>query len=97
MELLKFYGIPWNLPNDTEKFHGIPWNCKELLASSIPWNCKILISINFIIRDVYFAVCCMISCDYVSANTLLVEILRYHYSIEALYTYRNAHGNYFLS
>ena len=77
MELLKFHGIPWNLPYDLEKFHGIPWNSMELLAR-IPWNCKILISINSIIREVYFTVSCMVSCYFISGNPLVVEILRYH-------------------
>ena len=54
----------------------------ELLASSmefhgIPWNCEILILINFIIGEVYFTVCCMISCNYISDNPLVVEIFRY--------------------
>ena len=65
MELLKFHGIPWNLPYDLEKFHGIPWNC------------KILILINFIIREVYFTVFCVISCYFILGNPLVVEILRY--------------------
>ena len=53
---VKFNGIPWNLPYDPEKFHGIPWNC------------KILILINFIICEVYFTVCCIISCYHTSGN-----------------------------
>ena len=65
MELSKFHGIPWNCPFDLEKFHGIPWNC------------EILILINFIIGEVYFIVCCMISCHCISDNPLVVEILRY--------------------
>ena len=48
MELLKFYGIPWNFcsrSGDSTEFHEIPWNL--VLASSsmelskfhwIPWN-----------------------------------------------------------
>ena len=65
MELSKFHGIPWNFPFDMEKLHGIPWNC------------EISISINFIIGEVYFTVCCIISCYYISDNPLVVEILRY--------------------
>ena len=65
-ELLKFHGIPWNLPHGLEMFHGITWNSIALLASSIefhgiPRNCKISIFMNFIIREVYFIVCCIIS------------------------------------
>ena len=43
-----------------------------------PWNSKILISMNVIIREVYFPVCGMISCDYILDNRSMVEILGYH-------------------
>ena len=73
MELSKFHGIPWNFPFDLEMFHGIPWNC------------EILKLINFIIGEVYFAGCCMISCYYISDNPLVVEILRYFNSKATFY------------
>ena len=44
---------------------------------TVKWNCEILILINFIIGEVYFYVCCMISCYYISDNPLVVEILKY--------------------
>ena len=78
--------VPWNFRSLME-FHGtshlgmgILWNSMEFLASSmefhgIPWNCEILI--NFIIGEVYFIVCCMISCHCISDNPLVVDILRY--------------------
>ena len=50
------------------ELYGIPWS---------PWNCKILILINFIIRELYFTIYCMISCFHISDNPLLVKILRY--------------------
>ena len=89
MELSKFHGIPLNFHFDVEKFHGFPWNSMELLASSmefrgIPWNCEILILINFITGEVYFIVCYMISCNCISDNPLVVEILRY-FNSKAIY------------
>ena len=62
MELLKFQGIPRNHPYDQESLHGIPWNF------------DILILINFIIREVYLTVCCMISCYHTADKQLKVEI-----------------------
>ena len=83
-----WHQVPWNFQSSME-FRGtsllswkVPWNSMELLASSmefhgIPWNCEIFILINFMIGEVYFTVCCMISCYYISDNPLVVEILRY--------------------
>ena len=82
---IKFHGtfkVPWNsmeLPFWPEKF---PWISMDLLSSSmefhgIPWNCEILILINFIIEEVYFTVCYMISCYHISNNPLVVELLKY--------------------
>ena len=48
----------------------VPWNSMELIH-------EILILINFIIGEVYFTVCYMLSCYYISDNPLVVEILRY--------------------
>ena len=67
---VKFHGIPWNHPYDQEKFHEIPWKSMEFFVSSmefhgIQWNSKILILINFIIREVYVTVCCMIFMLYI--------------------------------
>ena len=82
---IKFHGtykVPWNsmeLPFWPGK---VPWNSMEFHGTSgefhgIPWNCEILILINFMIGEVYFIVCCMISCYHISDNPLVVEILRY--------------------
>ena len=76
------------------KFHemfNIPWNSMEfhrtsLKAWKVPWDLVLvsnskelfLISINVIIREVYFPVCGMISCDYILDNRSMVEILRCH-------------------
>ena len=78
---MEFHGIwcrhqvPWNFQSSMES-HGtslLTWKCSmELLA-----NCEILILINFIIGEVYFIVCCMISCHCISYNPIVVEILRY--------------------
>ena len=78
MELSKFQRIPWNFPIDLEssmEFHGSSGE-----FHGIPWNCEILILINCIIGEVYFTVCCMISCHCISDNPLVIEILRYFIS-----------------
>ena len=46
----------------------------------IPCCFKVYLLINFIICEVYCAVCCMVSCDHVANNPLVVEILIYHSS-----------------
>ena len=85
---MEFHGIPWNLvlASSAMEFHGtslLTWkNSMEFHGTSgefhgIPWNCEILILINFIIGEVYFTVCCIISCYYISDNPLVVEMLRY--------------------
>ena len=92
---MEFHGIwwwhqvPWNFQSSME-FHGtslLTWKMSmEFHGTSgefhgIPWNCEILILINFIIGEVYFTVCYMISCHCISDNPLIVEILRYFNSI----------------
>ena len=76
--------IPWNSMEFGVgiKFHGTfkaPWNSMELpfWPWKIPWNsnCEIMILMNFIIWEVYFTVCCMISCYYIPDNPFVVEIL----------------------
>ena len=73
-----WHQVPWNFQSSME-FHGTSFltvnNSMEF--HGIPMNCEILILINFIIGEVYFTVCCVISCYYVSDNPLVVAILRY--------------------
>ena len=82
---IKFHGnfkVLWNAMELPFWRGKVPWNFMEFHGTSgefhgIPWNCEILILIHFIIGEVYFIVCCMISCHCISDNPLVVEILRY--------------------
>ena len=82
---INFHQFLWNLQSSME-FNGtsfLTWKSSMEFHVTfgefygIPWNIEILILMNFIIEEVYFTVCCMTSCYYISDNAFVIEILRY--------------------
>ena len=77
---MEFQGVLWNLvlASSSMGLLNFPYDIEN--AMEIPWNCEILILINFIIRQVCFTVCCMISYHCISDYSLVVGLFKYHSS-----------------
>ena len=72
------FKIPWNsveIGNYVWECHGIPYYKGPVKFLEILRNCEILISVYFVIRERYFAVCCIISQGYVSTNLFAIYVI----------------------